>query len=131
MLEETPRIKELRQKYKIPERYGTGWEMPDGQIHFDFCDSTIAIHPDGSATETHKGMVPRMSAESVWTLEDVRALCRGLGWKEVIKERGFHVFAVPGRRWISIESKRIRLAEGLDMRIVHRPESAIAWLLST
>lgn len=56
MLEETPRIKELRQKYKIPEHYGAGWEMPDGQIHFDFCDSTIAIHPNGSATETHMGL---------------------------------------------------------------------------
>lgn len=56
MIEETARVKELRQRYKIPAHYGRGIEMPGGTVDFDFCDSTITIHPDGSATETHMGL---------------------------------------------------------------------------
>lgn len=50
------RISEVRKKYGVPEHYARGWETPAGLIHFDWCDSTITVHPDGTATETHMGL---------------------------------------------------------------------------
>ena len=46
---------EIRTKYKIPDSYSDPLEMPNGDVFFTFCDSTITIR-DGKATETHMGL---------------------------------------------------------------------------
>lgn len=49
-------FQDLRQKHGIPDAYSAGWKGPDGAVNFNFCDSTITVHIDGSATETHMGI---------------------------------------------------------------------------
>lgn len=49
----TEQYRDVREKYRIPEHYGRGWADSDGNVHFDFCDSTITVWLGGEATETH------------------------------------------------------------------------------
>lgn len=46
----------LRSQYRIPAGYDYGFELKDGSICFDFMDSDITIHPDGSCFETHMAL---------------------------------------------------------------------------
>lgn len=79
-----------------------------------------------------------MSAGSVWTLEDVRALCRGLGWSpsrvnqklgiEAWGDDEFGLWITPAA---SPSGLRIICTARQEDRTLYEPESVVAWLLST
>lgn len=71
-----------------------------------------------------------------WTVDDVRALCRGLGWSQERFPDGYEDWRSPkGNRVLTFAgttTSGFMLRTWFEgSRVVREEESAIAWLLST
>lgn len=105
---------------------------PTGCAHvtFHYCG-------EGTHCDVHCVCSCRM-CRPAWTLEDVRALCRGLGWSQECFPDGYEDWRSPKGNRILTFAATNGTAPGFMLRtwfersrVVREEESAIAWLLST
>ena len=66
---EPDEIVSLRKKYCIPDIFRYWGTTECGDVHFDHCDSTIAIHPDGKATHSWMGLSVATNSHCYYTEE--------------------------------------------------------------